>query len=180
MNCKSKHKIIYGLLILIVCILVGIWFLQPIITKKEVITPTESTKAPAIYVYVTGAIEHPGLYEVSEDTTWSKLLEKAGPLLPYADVAQVPMAEPFQQTTHIHIPFAYDGKPEALLRKEKININQASIEELRKLPGVGPSIAKRIVEYRQERGPFSAVEDIMKVKGIGHGMFKKWESAITV
>lgn len=180
MNCKSKHKIIYGLLILIVCILVGIWFLQPIITKKEVITPTEPAKPVSIYVYVTGAIEQPGVYEVTEDATWSTLLEKAGPLLPYADISQVPMAEPFQQTQHLHIPFAYEGRPEALLRKEKININQASVDELRKLSGVGPSIAKRIVEYRQEKGPFTTVEDIMNVKGIGHGMFKKWEAAITV
>jgi len=49
----------------------------------------------------------------------------------------------------------------------KIDINQATAEELEKLPGVGPKIAKNIIEYREKNGPFKAIEELLKVKGIG-------------
>lgn len=56
---------------------------------------------------------------------------------------------------------------------EKININQASAGELKQLRGIGPKLAERIVQYREEHGPFRSPEDIMKVKGIGP---KKWQA----
>jgi competence protein ComEA len=56
---------------------------------------------------------------------------------------------------------------------QKININQASAGELIQLKGIGPKLAERIVQYREEHGPFRVPEDIMKVKGIGP---KKWEA----
>lgn len=56
---------------------------------------------------------------------------------------------------------------------EKININQAAAGELKQLRGIGPKLAERIVQYREEHGPFRSPEDIMKVKGIGP---KKWEA----
>jgi competence protein ComEA len=56
---------------------------------------------------------------------------------------------------------------------DKININQASVDELRGLKGIGPKLAERIVQYREEHGPFKVPQDIMKVKGIGP---KKWEA----
>jgi len=49
----------------------------------------------------------------------------------------------------------------------KIDINQATVEELEKLPGIGPKIAKNIVEYREKNGPFRSIEELLKVKGIG-------------
>uniref|UniRef100_A0A7C4JU80 Helix-hairpin-helix domain-containing protein n=1 Tax=Thermodesulfobacterium geofontis TaxID=1295609 RepID=A0A7C4JU80_9BACT len=49
----------------------------------------------------------------------------------------------------------------------KIDINQATVEELEKLPGIGPKIAKNIVEYREKNGPFKSIEELLKVKGIG-------------
>jgi competence protein ComEA len=62
----------------------------------------------------------------------------------------------------------------------KVNINTASIAELDTLPGVGPAIAQRIVEYRAEHGDFAAPEDIMNVKGIGPATFEQLKGQITV
>jgi competence protein ComEA len=63
---------------------------------------------------------------------------------------------------------------------KKININEASIAELTQLKRIGPKIGKRIVEYRENYGPFVKTEDIMKVKGIGPKIFKLNKDRITV
>jgi competence protein ComEA len=61
-----------------------------------------------------------------------------------------------------------------------ININTATAVELEKLPGVGPSMATRIVDYRQKNGGFKKIEDLMNVKGIGEKSFLKLKPQITV
>ena len=60
------------------------------------------------------------------------------------------------------------AKPQAVA----IDINKATANDLQKLPGIGPSLAKQIVAYREKHGPFRRVEDLMAIRGIG---FKKWK-----
>jgi len=62
----------------------------------------------------------------------------------------------------------------------KININQATAEELQELPGIGPTLAKRIVEYRDAQGPFQSVDDLVQVKGIGPVMLSRLDALISV
>jgi competence ComEA-like helix-hairpin-helix protein len=62
----------------------------------------------------------------------------------------------------------------------RININTASASELETLPGIGPVLAQRVVEYRQSNGPFRTPEDIKDVKGIGDGIFAEIKDSITV
>jgi len=66
------------------------------------------------------------------------------------------------------------------LSNEKININTASLEELEKLPGIGPSKAQAIIDYRTNNGPFKSIEEIKNVKGIGEKTFEKLKDLITV
>ena len=63
---------------------------------------------------------------------------------------------------------------------DKVNINTASLEELQKLPRVGPQIAQRILDYRKENGGFKKIEDILKVRGIGEKVFSQLKDLITV
>lgn len=63
---------------------------------------------------------------------------------------------------------------------QKVNINTASLEELQKLPRIGPAIAQRILDFRKENGNFRRVEDLMKVRGIGEKVFNQIKDLITV
>lgn len=63
---------------------------------------------------------------------------------------------------------------------EKININTATLEELQKLPSVGPKVAQRIIDFRKQNGSFKKIEEIMKVNGIGEKIFLRMKDMITV
>jgi len=63
---------------------------------------------------------------------------------------------------------------------DKVNINTASLEELQKLPRIGPQIAQRILDYRKENGNFKRIEDLLKVRGIGEKVYEQLKDLITV
>lgn len=69
--------------------------------------------------------------------------------------------------------------PQEVLVEKSVNINTASLEELDKLPGVGPSIAQRIIDYREENSGFYDIQELMDVSGIGEKTFQKLEPYIT-
>lgn len=196
-------------IIIILCILVGIYFLWPIITEGSTIMPDSSVLAAdtskvnntanqdsnsistnndavpndeenTVIVYVTGAIQSPGLYKVPSRSTIGDVIKEAGGALPYGDVESINLAENVQSGQHIHIRFNFHGNPESLLRNQKVNINTATVKELDSLPGIGPTMAKRIDEYRQSKGAFTSIEDIKHVKGISDGVFKKLRDKITI
>jgi competence protein ComEA len=64
--------------------------------------------------------------------------------------------------------------------KAKVNINVAGLNELQKLPRIGPRVAQRILDFRKENGPFKRVEELMKVRGIGEKVFNNLKNLITV
>ncbi len=137
-------------------------------------------KLASYLVYISGAVQNPGLYALEGTSTTADIIKTAGGLLPYAGTDGINMADTVKSGAHIHIPFNYSGNPELLLRKPKININTATVEELKSLPGIGDAMAKRIEEYRQTQGQFTSIEDIKKIKGIGDAMFKKLGDKISV
>ena len=70
--------------------------------------------------------------------------------------------------------------PMLLVAGDKVNINTANKEELSALPGIGPAIAERIIEYRDKNGPFKNTEEITKIKGIGEKTFQKIKDLIAI
>lgn len=148
--------------------------------NNGVAQPEQHTEGTDAIVYVTGAIQSPGLYKVASSSTIGDVIKGAGGALPYGDVESINLAETVTGGQHIHIKFNFHGNPESLLRNHKININTATVKELDSLPGIGPTMAKRIEEYRQSKGAFTSIEDIKHVKGIGDGLFKKIRDKITV
>jgi comEA protein len=93
-----------------------------------------------------------------------------------------PVEEAFPNTEAVTVTTSETSEPTPSpeISDKKININTANVEELTALPGIGPAIAARIVEYREEFGPFETIEDITKVRGIGQARFEAIKDMITV
>jgi len=71
------------------------------------------------------------------------------------------------------------GSEDATATGGKVNLNTATVQQLDTLPGIGPAIAQRIIDYRKAHGPFTAPEDITNVKGIGQATYEKLQDLIT-
>lgn len=72
------------------------------------------------------------------------------------------------------------AQPPAKAAGDKVNINSAGLDDLQKLPSIGPKIAQRILDYRKQNGNFKKVEDLMKVRGIGEKVFLKMKDQLTI
>lgn len=167
-------------IVIILCILVGFYFLWPIITEGSTIMPDSSVLAAdtskvnstanqdsnsistnndavpndeenTVIVYVTGAIQSPGLYKVPSRSTIGDVIKEAGGALPYGDVESINLAENVQSGQHIHIRFNFHGNPESLLRNQKVNINTATVKELDSLPGIGPTMQNELMSIVKAR-----------------------------
>ncbi len=136
---------------------------QPI--SLELVQPTTKT------VEIKGEIKNPGIYTVKKESTVQDVITQAGGLTAEANTDTISLVRNIEDKEVIVI-----GKMDEVQIKY-ISINAATQEELESLPGIGPSIANRIIEYRQEN-PFQSLEDLMKVKGIGEKMFMKIKDRI--
>lgn len=120
--------------------------------------------APSIkQAEIKGEVQNPGIYSIKWDGTLQDLINEAGGLTNDADVTNLTLLQRVEADSTMFIP----SKEET---QQLISINSASKEELCRLPKIGPAIADRIIAYRQQK-PFSTIEEIMNVKGIGQKMF---------
>lgn len=120
--------------------------------------------APSIkQAEIKGEVQNPGIYSIKWDGTLQDLINEAGGLTNDADVTNLTLLQRVEADSTMFIP----SKEET---QQLISINSASKEELCRLPKIGPALADRIIAYRQQK-PFSTIEEIMNVKGIGQKMF---------
>ena len=151
----------------------------------ESITPEEPPKIEEpikqdLYVCVTGAVRKPGLYAFPTAVTVGDAIHAAGDALPYAAAEAVNYADKIDDGMQVHIPYNLDGIPATGEADGKININEADEKKLTELPGIGPAMAKTIIEYRDEHGAFSSEEELQEVKGIGPAKYDKVKDSICV
>ncbi|MGB9723617.1 MAG: ComEA family DNA-binding protein, partial [Chloroflexia bacterium] len=153
--------------------------------------PRPTATPPPIVVYVSGAVRHPGVYALPAGARLADAVAAAGGADPQADLDQINLARRLQDEEHVHIPRRGETpRPEPTSPPAgvtpsgasggKVNINTAGLEELDRLPGIGPGYAQRIIEYRQAHGPFASIEEIQNVPGIGPATFARIRDLITV
>jgi competence protein ComEA len=125
-------------------------------------------------IHVTGAVSEPGVYTLPPASIVEDALQAAGGSLPDADLENINLAAPLLDGQQINIALDQEtsSTPEASTSSIstpslKMNINTADAPELENLPGIGPSLAQKIIEYRQGHGPFVSIEDLLNVPGIG-------------
>ncbi len=151
-----------------------------------------------IQVYVAGEVEKPGLYKLKPGARVYEALQMAG-VLPSADLKNVHPARKLQDGETIEVLAEGQNPADTLSAQSvssttmptevsslvnsgaQININTASVQELDdRLPGIGPTLAQRIIDYRTSNGPFTSIDDINNVSGIGDKKFADIKSLITV
>ena len=143
-----------------------------------------SRKEQVLTVYVCGAVENPGVYELPLESRVYEAVGLAGGMTSEAAQTAVNQAELLVDGQMIEIPTEEEMQADAAEEAEHsdglVNINTAGLEELKTLPGIGDSKARSIIAFREENGAFAAIEDIKKIEGIKDGVFTKLEGCIKV
>lgn len=187
--------------LLVVAILAGMVALQvlrpsPGAQLLDSLTPAatpEPTPTPGnLRVYVSGAVKQPDVYVLKPDSIVKDALLAAGGAAPDADLDRINLAQTLVDGLQIYVPRRGEENPPVPLVTQptgplrsqqltggKVNVNAADAAELETLPGIGPVTAQHIVEYRQAHGPFSTIEEIMEVSGIGPSTYEKIQALIT-
>lgn len=132
-----------------------------------------------IMVYLFGEVKYPGLYNVDENTRVYEVIKMAGGFTEYAKIDNLNLARPVNNNEMIVIE-RVSGRSNNDTNEKLININKATIEELMKLKGIGETRAKAIVNYRNEFGYFSKIDDLLNVKGITENIFNEIKNKITI
>jgi competence protein ComEA len=188
---KTSYAVIVVLLIAVVVIIVGFVLLydlrpQPV---EIVINPplptatTEPTPTPGpVLVYVTGAVVHAGTtLEIPAGSRVDDVLDAAGGITEEADLERVNLAAIVRDGDHVHVP-ALGADDDLILPTPSggdfVFVNTATSEELQSLPGIGPALAQRIIDYRQEYGPFTELADLEEVSGIGPTLLEGLEGLV--
>ena len=143
------------------------------------ITNTEAVPAD-IRVYISGAVQNPGVYPLKDGDRWIDALEIAGGPAENADLNAVNLSKRVQDEDQIFVPQQGGTSPAADGQKPLVNINTAGEAELQALPGIGEVRARSIVQSRTTQGPFASVEELLTRKVVPQSIFADIEALITV
>ena len=140
--------------------------------------------APEILIDVTGAVNKPGVYKLAASSRVIDAIKAAGDSAPGADLSSINLARVLADGEQIYVDLNIANTSNTHLPKAKrsgpLNINRATLAQFDSLDGVGPVIAKRIVEYRKANGPFLTIDDLQKVSGIGATKFATIKNKVRV
>ena len=137
-----------------------------------------------IFVDVTGAVNKPGVYSLAGKSRVIDAIKAAGDSAPGADLSTINLARVLNDGEQIYVDSTFVNssgvRVSKSVHKAPININRATAAELDSLDGIGPVIAKRIIEYRKINGSFTSIEDLQKVSGIGGAKFAQIKAKVRV
>lgn len=193
---NKKQKTIMAIIIAIMLAVIGYYIINK--TEKYDYSELEKTsnieeqeeekdEEEKIIIHITGEVEEGGVIELEKGARISDAIEEAGGITEEADLSNVNLAYSLSDGQKIKIPNINEENEETIIEEkagediimegkkseeEKININKATQTEIETLPGIGPSTALKIINYRNEHGKFEKIEDIKNVSGIGDSKYE--------
>lgn len=193
-SLSAKAAVIGGILLILVGV-GGLFFKKEESVEETTVvemtvlaekTEVSTTQETVIFVDIKGAVKNPGVYQMKVGDRVKDALDAAGGLTDEADSQKVNLAKRLEDQMAIVVPKVGEEAeeiPAGETRKEatkegKVNINTATVEELKTLKGVGEKKAEAIIEYRKKNGSFQTKEDLMKVRGIGKKLFESFQERI--
>lgn len=189
----NKDKLI---IIIVIMVLAGLGFYKSNNSDDEVDqnllqfanTNIEETanNPKEIYVHIDGEVNNPGLYKLTTNDRVNDLLVIAGGATDKASLKDINLAKRLEDEMKIYIPSKDENLSNEVSDQSgissssgKVNINTATKDELKTLPGIGDSRADEIIRYRENTG-FSKIEDIKNISGIGDKTYEKLKELISV
>ena len=156
-------------------------------TEKEV--KEELVEQDMITVDVKGAVKAPGIYDLPVGSRVNDAVQKAGGLIEQADSKLLNLAQKVSDEALVYVPTKGEeaasqqtgsGAASSTRKGKKVNINKASLEELKQVKGLGGKRAQDIIDYRESNGKFKSVDELKKVSGIGAKTIEKLKDYVTV
>lgn len=162
---------------------------ENVVSNEEIVEEKEYIK-----IHIAGQVKIPGIIELEYGARISDAIEKAGGLTEFASLKNVNLAYKLEDGQKLYIPSTEEDVESVLMENREniikesnvsgssktININKANESELEEIPGVGPSMASKIVNYRKENGEFKNIEDLKNISGIGEKKFDAMREYISV
>jgi len=157
------------------------------LTEKEV--KEEPLEQDLITVDVKGAVKSPGIYDLPVGSRVNDAIQKAGGLTEQADSKALNLAQKVSDEALVYVPTkgeeatsqqAGSGTDSSTSKAKKVNINKASLEELKQVKGLGGKRAQDIIDHRESNGKFKSVDELKKVSGIGAKTIEKLKDYVTV
>ena len=155
--------------------------------KKE--EKDESPEQDLITVDVKGAVKSPGIYDLPVGSRVHDAVQKAGGLTEEADSKSLNLAQKVSDEALVYVPTkgeeaasqqAASGTTPSTSKEKKVNLNKASLEELKQVKGLGGKRAQDIIDHREANGKFKSVDELKKVSGIGAKTIEKLKDYVTV
>ena len=154
--------------------------------KKE--EKEEPVEQDLITVDVKGAVKSPGIYDLPVGSRVNDAVQKAGGLTEQADSKSLNLAQKVSDEALVYVPTkgeeanqqANSGASSSTNKEKKVNLNKASLEELKQVKGLGGKRAQDIIDHRETNGKFKSVEELKKVSGIGAKTIEKLKDYVTV
>jgi competence protein ComEA len=166
------------------------WRSQPQLEPLAPAVRESATSRPAsgssgvVVVAVSGRVHKPGLVRLPAGSRVADAIDAAGGALPGTDLSMINLARKVADGELIVVGLAISAMPATPpaggAGTGLVNLNTATLEQLQTLPGVGPVLAQRIIDYRESNGAFRSVEDLRKVSGIGDARFNELKARVTV
>ncbi len=156
----------------------GLWLLSPSRPPVEAAIPTWSPTAGStepgagepivrVTVHVAGAVKRPGVYRLDAGSRVHEAIDAAGGPTAEADTDRVNLAAPLVDGAQVRLPEFGEISADWSDTEGPVNINSADAATLEGLPGIGPSLARAIIDERERSGPFEGVDDLDRVSGLG-------------